>query len=105
MDIGRFSMLRGAKRAPNKFSYKSRFYDEDKEQFERRIRNLDRDLAIQKGQKSGSPSGGISFNRQANSKEYREDYKRSNSRSNLIIIGLVIALCAMAYYLVKIAQV
>lgn len=104
MDIGKFSMLRGAKRAPNKFGYKSRFYDEKKENFEQRLKSLDREIAFEKGEQTDSPSRNISFSRGARTKEQRDIYKRSNNRSNMTIIGLVIFLCSICYYVLKLAQ-
>ncbi len=97
-------MLRGAKRAPNKFSYKSKFYDAKSEKFNKRIKSLDRDLALENNPEGGTPSRSISFNRQESSKEYRAVYKKQSSISNLIIIILVTVLCLIGYYFIKSAN-
>jgi len=99
MDIGRFSLFKGAKNAPNRFNYTSKFYDSESEEFSKRLSRLDREMA--KKEENQGPSGSISFQRKSSGKEYRSAYKKQANVSNLIIIGLVLILCLISYYIIS----
>lgn len=84
------------KSEPNSFSYRSRFYDAEKEEREKRRRSLDRELESEKEE-----GRQISFNRTGNSDWIKNSYKKQAFNSNVIIIVVLIILCFISFAALK----
>lgn len=91
-----FSLFKGIKREPNSFSYRSRFYDEEKEEREKRKKGVELDLAEELRE-----GGSISFSRGRKQDWLRKSYKNQVFNSNVIIIVVLIFLCFIAYAIIK----
>jgi len=89
-----FSLFKGIKREPNSFSYRSRFYDEEKEEREKRKKGVELAEELREGRS-------ISFSRGRKQDWLRKSYKNQVFNSNVIIIIVLIFLCFIAYAIIK----
>lgn len=82
-----------------KFSYKPRFYDEQKEDLENRIEQIKREMgkSDNKGDKPYTPN--IKGRMRGNSRRSQEDRQKSNMR--LIFIFIILALIAYFMFFAK----
>ena len=91
-----FSLFKGIKRSPNSFHYRSRFYDEEKEEMEKRKKHVELDLAEELREERS-----ISLSRVRKQDWPRKSYKNQVFNSNIIIIVLLIFLCFISYAVIR----
>lgn len=95
-------VFRNTRNKPRQYSFRKRFYDPEKEAKEQRKKEIEREVAMEKGEKLDYVPGRVSF-RRARSKN--ESYRKGAMASNLrliVILAVLIVLALMAYqYLEK----
>lgn len=91
-----FSLFKGVKREPNSFSYRSRFYDEDKEEKAKRRKAVEKELTREQ-----SADRKISFRRGEQETWIKESYRKQAFQSNVVIFVVLIILCFIAVAALK----
>ncbi len=91
-----FSLFKGVKREPNSFSYRSRFYDEDKEEKAKRRRSIEAEF-----QREQNGERRISFSRADQDNWIKQSYRKQAFNSNIIIFVVLIILCFLAFAAIK----
>lgn len=91
-----FSLFKGIKREPNSFSYRSRFYDGEKEEREKRKKGVELELAEELKENRS-----ISLTKGRKQDWMRTSYKNQVFNSNVIIIIVLIFLCFISYAVIK----
>ena len=88
------SFFRANQKANRKFNYQPKYYDEDKEAFEKRKRAIERKVKLEKGEGNDDyvPSRSIKFSSASKSNilDYRKGKRAANIRL-LIILALLVA--------------
>ncbi len=91
-----FSLFRGVKREPNSFNYRSRFYDAEQEERDKRKKSIE--LEIKRDEREDRR---ISFSKTGQNDWIKNSYKKQAFNSNLIFIVILIILCFIAYAVIK----
>ncbi|MFK7755939.1 MAG: hypothetical protein AB8B53_03285 [Flavobacteriales bacterium] len=91
-----FSLFKGVKREPNTFSYRTRFYDEEKEEKAKRRKAVEQELKREdRGERR------ISFSRADQDNWIKQSYRKQAFNSNIIIFVVLIILCFLAFAALK----
>ena len=79
---------------PKQFNYIPRYYDEQKEQLEERIRDIEREMCVKDG-KAYIPT--IRKGQMGN--YFRRKQRKTQQQSTIRLIIIIIILCLISYYL------
>lgn len=91
-------MFRNVQTEPRRFTYKSRYYDPKKEEFEDRKRRIEREVAREKGEavEEFKPRSGGSFRSSWKRQNTYRRRSRSANRRLLLILAVMIIFIYMA---------
>jgi hypothetical protein len=79
---------------PKRFNYIPRHYDEQKEQLEERIRDIEREMGVTKGE-AYRPT----IRKGHMSNYFRRKQRKTQQQSTIRLIIIIIILCLISYYL------
>lgn len=79
---------------PKPFNYIPRYYDEQKEQLEERIREVEKEMGVTKGE-AYRPT----IRKGSMSTYFRRKQRKTQQQSTIRLIIIIIILCLISYYL------
>jgi|GEM_PF-2469875 hypothetical protein len=90
-------VFRNARNKPRQYSLGKRFYDPEKEERENRRKEIEKEVAVERGEKVDYVPGKVSFrNQRAKGDHYRKGAMASNLRL-IVILAVLVILAFMAY--------
>ncbi|MFZ6052847.1 hypothetical protein [Halocola ammonii] len=90
-------VFRNARNKPRQYKLSKRFYDPEEEERENRRREIEREVAMERGEKVNYAPGKVSFRKQRTKGDhYRKGAMASNLRL-IVILAILIILAYMAY--------
>lgn len=93
-----FKFFRGVKVQPRQFEYKPRLYDEEKEEWEKRVKRIEQEVAIERGEEVEYEKGLYDFKSGWKRGAYRARVKRG---SNIMLLVILVMLIGGAYLALK----
>ena len=96
------SMFRNVQREPRKFKHTPRFYDEKKEDLKKRMRRVEMEVDIEKGNEPEEYIGrSISFAKARKGTGIKQLSASARKRANLRLFVILMVLIGIAYYFIK----
>lgn len=80
-----------------KFNYEPRYYDEQKEELEARVRQIKREMGVSDDESADKPY--TSSIRKGEMRGYMRQSQHTKKKSGIRLVVVLIALLALAYYL------